>query len=281
MSQKKQLSILEFSRLTGINRDNLRFYDRIGLLKPEMRGENGYRYYSRRLLGSAYLISCLRLLGVGVEDIRQYSSGRTPEKMLALFARQEEIARLRETSEIMKIYADIAHEALGHEEGFLLEERKRERIFLCPPAPDIAGEEDSEILAYEYANDHNINLGYPMGVMISHEDLLLETDQLSGTNRISETDRLLETDRLHCRYYFKAGRHGNDWKPAGLYAAAYGKGFLPDKPDAYRRRLAFIREQNLEVAGNAYGEYLLDDLAVHESGQHYGYIAVPVQSRLN
>ena len=45
MSQKKQLSILEFSRLTGIKRENLRFYDRIGLLSPEARGENGYRYY--------------------------------------------------------------------------------------------------------------------------------------------------------------------------------------------------------------------------------------------
>ena len=40
MNQKKKLSILEFSRLTGISRDNLRFYDRIGLLCPEQRGEN-------------------------------------------------------------------------------------------------------------------------------------------------------------------------------------------------------------------------------------------------
>ena len=62
MSQKKQLSILEFSRLTGITRDNLRFYDRIGLLKPEIRGKNGYRYYTRHQLGSAYLIGSLRLL---------------------------------------------------------------------------------------------------------------------------------------------------------------------------------------------------------------------------
>ena len=50
MGQKKNLSILEYSRLTGIKRDNLRFYDRIGLLKPEIRGENGYRYYTRRQL---------------------------------------------------------------------------------------------------------------------------------------------------------------------------------------------------------------------------------------
>ena len=47
MNQKKQLSILEFSRLTGISRDNLRFYDRIGLLSPgDVDAWNGYRYYS-------------------------------------------------------------------------------------------------------------------------------------------------------------------------------------------------------------------------------------------
>ena len=101
MNQKKQLSILEFSRLTGISRDNLRFYDRIGLLCPEQRGENNYRYYARSQLNSAYLISSLRLLEVGLEDIRRYSAGRTPERMLAFFAQQEEriqaeIARLRE-----------------------------------------------------------------------------------------------------------------------------------------------------------------------------------------
>lgn len=75
---------------------------------------------------------------MGLEDIRHYSAGRTPERMLALFARQEEriqaeIARLRETSEIMKLRASLAREALAHADGeVLVEERPRERIFLCP-----------------------------------------------------------------------------------------------------------------------------------------------------
>ena len=172
MNQKKQLSILEFSRLTGISRDNLRFYDRIGLLCPEQRGENNYRYYARSQLNSAYLISSLRLLEVGLEDIRRYSTGRTPERMLAFFAQQEEriqaeIARLRETSEIMKLRASLAQEALAHAEGaYLLEDRPRERIFLCPPAPDGLSGEESEIFAYEYAAGKGVHLGHPAGVLI-------------------------------------------------------------------------------------------------------------------
>ena len=267
MSQKKQLSILEFSRLTGITRDNLRFYDRIGLLKPGVRGENGYRYYTRRQLGSAYLIGSLRLLGVGLEDIRHYSAARTPEEMLVLFAEQEariqaEIEKLHETSEIMKLYADMAREALCRGEGeFLVEERKRERIFLCPSFPAARDEDEAEILAYEYAGSHGVNLGYPVGVMIPHESLL------SGA------------EPSEYRYYLKAVRRGNAWKPAGLYASFYGKSESQDMRGIYLRLLDFIQAQGLEVAGNAYGEYLLDDLAVQVPEQYYGRVEILVKYR--
>ncbi len=264
MSQKKHLSILEFSRLTGIKRDNLRFYDRIGLLSPETRGENGYRYYARRQLSAAYLIGSLRLLGVGLDTIRQYSSSRSPEKMLTLFARQEasiqaEIAQLRETSAIMKLYTQMAREALGHgKDELLLEERPRERIFLCPPIPAGMNEEDGGIYAYEYANEQGINLGYPAGILIPQETFTLDAP----------------SPTYH--YYFKTGKKGNAWKPAGLYAVAYGRG-APDQSEAvYRRLLDFIRNQGLKTVGGAYEEFLLDELAVPDHEQFCVRVAVPV-----
>lgn len=267
MSEKKQLSILEFSRLTGIKRDNLRFYDRIGLLKPEIRGENGYRYYTRRQLSSAYLIGGLRLLGVGLEDIKRYSAGRTPEKMLDLFAQQEvriqaEIAKLRETSGILKQYADMAREALCQKEGnFRITEQRRERIFLCPPVPAAVSEDEAEILAYEYASSHNINLGAPIGVMISQEDLFAGMPSPDY------------------RYYLKAGRKGNAWKPAGLYAVAYGTYDLQDAKAIYLQFVDFIREQGMKVDGNAYGEFLLNELAIQAPEQYFGRIEIPVKYR--
>ena len=229
MNQKKQLSILEFSRLTGISRDNLRFYDRIGLLCPEQRGENNYRYYARHQLNSAYLIGSLRLLEVGLEDIRHYSAGRTPERMLALFARQEEriqaeIARLRETSEIMKLRASLAREALAHADGeVLVEERPRERIFLCPPPPEGMSDEESESFAYEYAAGKGIHAGYPAGV--------LATPSGGG---------------WAYRFYFKTGgRRGNAWKPAGRYAVAYGRSIPDDFERAWAGLHAFLASRSL------------------------------------
>lgn len=38
MNQKSTMPIREFARLTGIRPANLRFYDQIGLLSPELRG---------------------------------------------------------------------------------------------------------------------------------------------------------------------------------------------------------------------------------------------------
>ena len=257
MNQKKKLSILEFSRLTGISRDNLRFYDRIGLLCPEQRGENNYRYYARHQLNSAYLIGSLRLLEVGLEDIRHYSAGRTPERMLALFARQEEriqaeIARLRETSEIMKLRASLAREALAHADGeVLVEERPRERIFLSlRPEDERRGREP----AHEYAAGRESTAGYPAGVLATP----------SGGGWVY-------------RFYFKTGgRRGNAWKPAGRYAVAYGRSIPDDFERAWAGLHAFLASRSLRPTGSAYGELLLDELSVQDTGDYFGRLEVPV-----
>lgn len=267
MNEKKQLSILEFSRLTGIKRDNLRFYDRIGLLKPDIRGENGYRYYTRHQLSSAYLIGGLRMLGVGLDDIKRYSADRTPENMLALFAEkevciQEEIEKLRETSKILKQYAAMAREALDQKESdFLIVEQERERIFLCPPVSGEMSEDEAEIFSYEYANSCGINLGAPMGVMVLWEDL-----RQGGASPAY-------------RYYLKSGKTGNAWKPAGLYAVAYGKYDEQNAAAFYQRLLDFIRDRGMEAAGELYGEFLLNELAVQDPEQYFGRIEIPVKAR--
>ena len=266
MSQNNLFSILEFSHLVGISRDNLRFYDRIGLLSPEMRGANGYRYYTKHQLGTAYLVGNFRLLGVGLDDIKQFSTSRTPEKMIALFEKQEEyiqreIEKLREISEIMKLYVDMARDALAHgDEEFVVEARQaKERIYLCPlPAGGIS-EDRAELFAYQNAQDAGINLGSPLGVQISN--------------------RSLETGTIVCdhQYYFKTSKKGNAWKPEGLCATVYSRSDPANYELLYLRLLEFARKQNLVAVGSAYGEFLLDEFAVQDAEHCYVRIELPVE----
>lgn len=264
MNPKTQMTIKEFSRLTGIKRENLRFYDRIGLLSPEMRGENNYRYYSRHQLNAAFLISSLRGLGVGIEDIKQYSVQCTPEKTLALFAQQEEriqaeIQHLQETSLIMQMHCDMVREALAyHENALFLQEKDSESIFLCPPIPANLDMDEGGIFSYDYAEANGVNLGFPQGTLVAQE-------------RLQAVDVSL-TDR----YYFKVNSNGNTSKPAGLYAIIYGK-CDPWKPDKlYMELLEFIQKQDLSICGDAYEEYPLGGTAVQETDPYCVRIEIPV-----
>lgn len=37
----------QVSKIFNISKDTLRYYDKMGLLKPEINKSNGYRYYSQ------------------------------------------------------------------------------------------------------------------------------------------------------------------------------------------------------------------------------------------
>lgn len=262
MKTKKQLSILEFSRLTGINRDNLRFYDRIGLLSPEHRGDNRYRYYSRHQLNSAYLIISLRGMGVGIEEIKQFVANRTPEYTMELFKRQDElikkkISQLHEVREIMNLHQEMMKEVYTHTDNIVyLEEKEKETIFLCPPIPEEMDEDEGGIFSYEHAEKHGINSGFPMGITypFAKQDLNQVKDQ----------------------YYFKVSRHGNTHKPNGQYVVIYGW-VDPNHPmKIYQKLVDFITEHNLEVCGNIYEEYPLGDFSIKESPDYYARIEIPV-----
>lgn len=264
MSTKKQLTIREFSRLTGIKSDNLRFYDRIGLLTPETRGDNNYRYYSHHQLNTAYMISSLRGLGVGIEDIKHFLTLRTPDKALSLFARQEariqtEIRHLKEASYIMRVHSDMMNEALEHQENALfLQEKERELIFLCPPIPGDMDDDEGGIFSYEFAEANGVNPGFPQGTMIGRKQL-----ELAG-------EALVE------RYYFKVSTDGNAYKPKGLYAVIYGICDPWQSEHLYLKLLDYIKKQGLSICGDAYEEYPLGDIAVQEQSLYCLRIEIPV-----
>lgn len=267
MNQKKTLTIKEFARLTGIKPENLRFYDRIGLLCPEMRGKNNYRYYSSHQLNLAYLIVNLRGLDVGIDDIKRYAACPTPENTLALLSQQqirieEERRQLEEMEVIMRMYSDMIKEALRHgEEALFLEEKAQEPIFLCPPIPKDMDEEEGGLFSYDYAEANGINLGFPCGTLYSQS--ILESGDTVPEERV----------------FFKLENGGNSRKPAGLYAVAYGMCETWDARPVYRRLIGFIQEQGLHIRGDLYEEYPFGYTVAQEANPCCIRVEIPVAPR--
>ncbi len=263
MKDKSYMSISEFSKVTGIKPENLRYYHQINLLSPDYRGENGYRYYTRSQLNTAYLIISLREIGISIKEIRNYMEGRNPYKMFSLFNSQEvhilnEIKKLQSILEIMKLYTNMAEDALTYEENIMFIEYKNKEPLLLGPLILSETTDESIISFYEFAAKNGFDLGYPLGAEIKF-------------------DNLISKDPLEVsRYYFKVENNGNFYKPEGQYAIIYGKCAYGESDHLYEKLISFIDENNLKVCGDAYEEYPLNELSIINEDEYCVKIEIQV-----
>lgn len=96
----------EFSRLARVSTRLLRYYDQLGLLRPEVVSDNGYRYYAIAQLMQLNRILVLRDLGFSLEQIaRTLDEGvSTSELRGMLRARQAELERtLAESAQRLRL----------------------------------------------------------------------------------------------------------------------------------------------------------------------------------
>lgn len=94
------MTIKEIEALSGMERANIRFYEREGLISPE-RLDNGYRDYSEADLQILLRVKLLRSLHISLEDIKGLKNGRldladTLEKQIEALDRERQDAGVAE-----------------------------------------------------------------------------------------------------------------------------------------------------------------------------------------
>jgi MerR family transcriptional regulator, thiopeptide resistance regulator len=99
-------TVKQLSKLAGISRRTLHYYDEIGLLKPSAMGENGYRYYGDEALLRLQQILFYRELDLRLNEIKSIVSNPDFDVMeslqahkVALGERVERLNRLISTVE--------------------------------------------------------------------------------------------------------------------------------------------------------------------------------------
>jgi DNA-binding transcriptional MerR regulator len=66
-------TIQRASAETGVSRDTLRYYEKIGILPGIARSESGHRRFSEDDMGWIKLVQCLRATGMPIEDLHAYA----------------------------------------------------------------------------------------------------------------------------------------------------------------------------------------------------------------
>ena len=90
---KEYYRINEIAKLYSISTDSLRYYEKLGLLKPK-REENGYRLYSLSDIYKITVIRDLRALDFSMDQIKDYLSHQSVEHTARMFL--EEMEQIKE-----------------------------------------------------------------------------------------------------------------------------------------------------------------------------------------
>lgn len=102
------MNINELERLTGITKQNIRFYEKKGLLHPARNSENNYREYTQDDLMKLKAIKLLRKLDFSLEDIRKILLDETPlEETLA-----QHLKLLQEKQQELNACIDVCKDLL-------------------------------------------------------------------------------------------------------------------------------------------------------------------------
>jgi DNA-binding transcriptional MerR regulator len=105
--------ISEFARLTGLTRDTVRFYARLGLLRPQTNGKGGrhpYSVFTDKDVRAAEVIRISQSLGMSLKEIAAFNEERreghlTCERKVEIMSAQLVRLEAKATElEVMKSY---------------------------------------------------------------------------------------------------------------------------------------------------------------------------------
>lgn len=251
---KKYYTTGEFAEICGIKKKTLFHYDNIDLFTPEKVMSNGYRYYSKYQLEVFNVISVLKEIGMPLKEIKKFLDKRTPENTLKLFKYEKEqvekeIKNLKRIQKLLEVKLNLIDIGINAPDELALEEKDEEYIVLSSPVNET--EDDYDIETYtkhiKYCIDNDLDYGYPVGSMISKEDLI--------------------SRRFHkYSYYFTKIIESKNFKesvlkPKGLYLVGYSHGYYDKVYKMYEKMIKYIEENNLSISGYSYEEVLIDEIS--------------------
>jgi len=266
-------SIGQMAKLFDMNIYTLRYYDQIGLLKPETVNEDtGYRYYSSAQFERLNTIKYLRALDVPIERIATFFEGRDVELMRDIFEEQldhvgrkrRELARIeRKIRGRIAQIDDAVEGALDAPEVRDVPERRVVRL-----AESFAPTADLEPLIRDLGRRSNLNdaifLG-KVGVSVSREDL-----GARSFDRLSSVFIVVERADSHTGSVERIA--------GGPFACIRFRGTHGDAARHYARLLDFIEEGELDVAGDSVETTLIDAGMTSDESRFVTELQIPVAS---
>ena len=262
-----QLSIHEFSKLSGVDATTLRYWDSIGIFTPITRNpETNYRYYSTVQLLALNFVTTLSDLEIPLKTIAELREERDPEKLLALLEKQEmrmdmEMRALRLRYSIIHARRELINSGVKVDVGELsVRSMDAKSMILWPRNEYREGDSFIDPLAANLSQTGSarINLSFPVG---GYHDSIE-----SFINAPSLPDHFISIDPV-----------GAHTRHEGDYLTGYACGYYADMGDLPERMAAYAKKNSLSVTGPVYTIYLREEISTKDPSHYLAECTVAVK----
>ena len=255
----------EVSKIGGISQRTLRHYDELGLMQPDLVGDNGYRYYSLQTMLKIPVINYLKMMGLSLEEIAsmmQHSSLGQARKFLSKhLAECDEQARLlAEKREAIVEWSELVEEA-----NMVLRVRPKNVNVKYLPRQELLGLQTrfsgsfaESIVSLEFASyvqDIDNAIAGPVILRFpSVEDAVAAAADGSECYvwLLQKPIRPINpNDAFVC--------------PQGMYLSTYHVGAFEELGEAYSRLTEFANDNGYKVAGPAIERFVSDYWTTYNS----------------
>jgi len=263
-------SINDFAKMARIPKDTLLYYDKIGLLAPDARGENKYRYYSILMLATVNMIRTLQRLGMSLEEIKVLKDNRSPHFADDILTRQ--INKIDEKIEEWVRSRKLLITLLKTIDGALNVDENAVTIKFLPAEAIVLG----DINDYSRGRDaYDALLSFYHSTSEKYPDLDLNYPVWA----MFEKDRIKRGDWVWPDRYYFFNPEGYDRRPAALYAVGYTRGGYGQSGEVYGRMLEYIDNNGFEICGDAYEEYPLNEICIVENDNYLLRVMIAVREK--
>ncbi len=264
----------EFAKLCNVRKQTLFHYDNIGILKPEITGENGYRYYSAMQLDTFNAISMLKELDMPLAEIKEYLNNRNPDDFVTLLRQQlvladEKIAELQWLKSFIQRRINITCDGINAQHNRIYLEKRPEEYYIITKYT--GSSDDREIYPamaqhIRYCHDNQIYSPYGIGALVPVTEDFSSADSYNYSHLYTKIEPVDITTKDNVTVI-----------PQRTYAVIVSTAGYSSLHTMYRRLLKFADDNGLKKEEHFFEDTLLDDMSRFSFDDYVLKISLPLK----
>ncbi|TQR42866.1 MerR family transcriptional regulator [Paenibacillus popilliae] len=276
-----KLSIGRMAELNHTSVQTLRYYDKLGLLKPEFIEEStGYRYYAIKQCARLDMINYMKYLGMSLDSIKAWLDHEEVESIPAMLRKQAALIE-QKMNELEQMRRAVNVSINNYEtyiqapkDGYIvLEHIPARKVFCYDSGINIY---ENTLESYEYIlrelRTQAIVNHLPMAYFCNVGSMIRK-DRLKRGEFVSTEIFLFVDDDF-------AMQEGVEWIPEHDYLCIYCSSFF-DEQECANKLLAYVRELDYDIIGDYICEVVVElPVFHHEERNMFMKLQIPVQKGL-